>query len=226
MKNMSKVVALILSASAGVWMTGCAAEVADLEETDMALANVDKSAGINKGGLLNEKAEPVSGAISGEIDSPILGKGNLGKGDVGSKLGGQAADEAIQDVENVEDVDSQAAGGDAPLADEAEADQDEAAEGETGESQDALSTQRHWGGRRFGGYGHRGWYGGRHFGYGRGFRGGYGYRHFGGYGGYGYPYGYGYGYDYFPGYSYGVGSLYGWCRAIRFTHPRCARFFW
>ncbi|MDC3957559.1 hypothetical protein [Polyangium jinanense] len=51
MKNVSKIVALILSASAAVWMTGCAAEVGDFEDTDSALANVEKGAGITGGNI-------------------------------------------------------------------------------------------------------------------------------------------------------------------------------
>ncbi|MRG97925.1 hypothetical protein [Polyangium spumosum] len=95
MKNVSKVVALILSASAGVWMTGCAAEMSDPgEETDFALANVEQG-GVSKGKGLAPMDIPAPskvdkgmmggqggqfGGISGEIESPILGKGNLGKG--------------------------------------------------------------------------------------------------------------------------------------------------
>ena len=92
MKNVSKIVALILSASAGIWLTGCAAELGDIdEETESALDNVHKGAGITKGRIgaasdievgqdsqLGENL-PLGGQVAGEIAGGMLGKG-LGKG--------------------------------------------------------------------------------------------------------------------------------------------------
>jgi len=168
MKSMSKVVALILSASAGVWLAGCAAEMGDpSEETDSALANVEKG-----------------GGISTDVPSTIS-KGGSRTAPGGQFGGGQVTDEKIEDGQRL-GGDGQAAdlnlGQDTGAEDTGAADdvagQDAADdEGDTSESQEALNS---WWGPAF-----RPYYGG--FGYGwRGYGVYPGRRFF--YGGYGAPY--------------------------------------
>jgi hypothetical protein len=83
MKNVSRIVSLILAASAGVWLSGCAAEMTDSDEdTDIALANVEQggsnaalgssgekakeNAGLSKGGQVGAASEEKAGAASEE----------------------------------------------------------------------------------------------------------------------------------------------------------------
>ncbi|HVK69813.1 MAG TPA: hypothetical protein VM694_35385 [Polyangium sp.] len=189
MKNTSKLVALILSASACVWLTGCAAEYGDLsEDTDDAAANLEKG-GITKGHLggqaefpaiskgkgmlgqdsqfegrmLGKAARVVAGGT--QIEQPVFG---------GSQEGGQAAREEKVEEGQRAGIEGQLA--ETALVHEESAGQDVAGqveEGDTSESQEALSS---WcgAGIGFAGYGWRG--------YAPGFFGGGCYRPCGGYG--------------------------------------------
>ncbi|MDI1429659.1 hypothetical protein [Polyangium sorediatum] len=205
MKNTSKLVALILSASACVWMTGCAAEYGDLsEDTDDAAANLEKGA-ITKGHLGGQaEFQGISkGHLGGQAEFPAISKGKgmvgqdsqfegrmLGKAARvvaggtqieqpafgGSLEGGQAAREERVEEGQRAGIEGQLS--ETALVHEESAGQDVAGqveEGDTSESQEALSS---WcgAGIGFAGFG-VGWRG-----YYPGFGGGGCYRPCGGYG--------------------------------------------
>ncbi|MDC0746604.1 hypothetical protein [Polyangium mundeleinium] len=179
MKNTSKVFALILSASAGVWLTGCAAEYGDLsEDTDDAAANLEKG-GITKGHLGGQAEFPAISKGRGMIGQGSQFEGGLGKAARvvaggtqieqpafgGSLEGGQAARE--EKVEEGQRAGLEGQLSETALVNEESAGQDVAGqveEGDTSESQEALSS---WCGAGIGyagfGYGWRGYYPGRLF---------------------------------------------------------------
>jgi hypothetical protein len=239
MKNMSTIVALVLSASAGVWMTGCAAEVSDLEDTDMAVANVDKGAGIISkgapvskdmpvlskeeksmtGGQLGETMNLPAGGISQEIESPILGKGNLGKGNLG-KSALPAKEENIEEKA----AEQPAVGQDlesGQLAGEEKIEDSQAVVGEETQLDDQAATDQDEADETdqeatgesqealSDQWRGRGGFRGGYGGYRHGFRGGYGGYRHGFRGGYGYRHGFR---GYYPGYNnyYYPGYNYGY----------------
>lgn len=196
MKNVSKVVAFVLSASAGIWMTGCAAEMADAEDTDSAYAGVEQSKGITKGapgqGMIGQDSQVGGGlGLGGQIAGGVLGKGaripaqgtQVEQPALGGQVGGE---EKAEDTQRVGEQDLGQETEDLAVPEDAAGQ-----EGETASSQEALSNW--WGVRGWGAY--RPWYGygGRFFGARR----------------FGYGLGYGYGYGYYPGAFYGYGGCLG-----------------
>ncbi|MRG97924.1 hypothetical protein [Polyangium spumosum] len=201
MKNVSKVVAFVLSASAGVWMTGCAAEMADAEDTDSAYANVEHAKGITKGapgrGMIGQDSQ-VGGdlGLGGQVAGGVLGKGARipaqGTQVEQPALGGQVGGE--EKAEETQRVGEQDLGQETEDQDLAEAEDAAGQEGETASSQEALSSWWRYGYGGWGGY--RRAFGARFLG-----------PHF--YGNRFLPYGYGYGYGYYPGAIYGYGGCAG-----------------
>ncbi|MDI1447241.1 hypothetical protein [Polyangium sp. 6x1] len=201
MKNLSKLVALMLSASAGVWLTGCAAEVGDLsEDTDDAVGNVHKGFGAEK--------SLTKGSLGGQTEISTISKGkgmigqgsqfesgSLGKGEtqgaervLGGSQEGQVAAEDTQRLGGESQIEGQIEG---QVADQGLGHEESAGqlveEGASSESQEALSSWGGCGAGFIGGY--RPWIGGYGYGwrgyYGAGFYGGGCYRPCGGYiGGY------------------------------------------